>query len=165
MHFPIIFAAKYLHLIVILAAVIALAIKDSSTRRKIIKLGVLALPASYLTAKILSHFFYNPRPFVVEHTTPLISHAANNGFPSDHTLLAMTVAATFFIYDRRIGTMLAILSLAVGLGRILTRVHYPIDVSASAVIAFLITYSCYLILKKVKFLDVFLDKVLKTFRI
>ena len=98
----IIFSANYLYFFVIGIAVLSLLILDNSAKKNIIKLALLTLPASFIIAKVLNAIFYNPRPFVVEHVQPLIQHATDNGFPSDHTLLTMTVAAIVFVYHKRL---------------------------------------------------------------
>ena len=42
-----------------------------------------------------------PRPFVVQHVAPLFPRDADNGFPSDHTLLATFFAVCVFFYSRK----------------------------------------------------------------
>ena len=74
----------------------------------------------------------SPRPFVVDHVPPLIPVATENGFRSDHTLLAMAVADVVFAFRRRAGSVLFALAALVGLGRVAAHVHHPIDVVGSA---------------------------------
>ncbi len=77
---------------------------------------------------------------MVEHVQPLITHAADNGFPSDHTLLTMTIASILFLYNKRLGIVLAILAVIVGYSRVLAKVHHPVDIFGSIVIAIIATY-------------------------
>ena len=58
-----------------------------------ISIGVIAL--------ILGHLYYNPRPFVVGNFTPLISHSVDNGFPSDHVLLASAIASILYFFSKK----------------------------------------------------------------
>lgn len=104
-------------------------------QKRIIFFGVVALPLIYCTALIASNFYDNPRPFVVEHFTPLIPHAADNGFPSDHMLLASAVAAICSFYSRRIGAILWGIALYIGVSRVYVGVHHPIDIIGSVLIA------------------------------
>ncbi len=144
----IILAAKYLYLLVILIALGWVYFKAKDKTVNIAKLIVVSFPLAYISAKTAGHFYYNARPFVVENIKPLISHAANNGFPSDHTLLSMTIASVIFVYHRKLGIFLAILSLATGYARIAAKIHHQIDVLAAAVIAIAAVYISVVFLKK-----------------
>ena len=144
----IIFCAQYLYLIIILIGVASLIFLNNVTRLSALKLTLVALPVSYLIAKLTDLFFYNPRPFVVDHVKPLFVHATDNGFPSDHTLLTTTIALIVFTYNRKIGVFLGILSLIVGFSRVLANVHHPVDILGGIVIAFIsVMFSWYLIKK------------------
>lgn len=147
----IILLAKYLFLVVILIALIWAYIIYKKKRKDLIKIlntAILSLPLAYIIAKILSHFIQDPRPFVVEHTQPLIAHAADNGFPSDHTLLTMTIAAIVFTFNKKLGIILTILSLIVGIARVMARVHHPLDILGSIVISIVSVYLVTIFLKK-----------------
>src|SRR5205085_4583351 len=69
----------------------------AATAARIVALGVLA----YLVTKVLAHVIIDPRPYVVTHTRPLIPVARDNGFPSDHVLLAAVLTAGLWWIDRR----------------------------------------------------------------
>lgn len=146
----IIFAANYLYLVIIAIALIAVFASEKTVRASIFRLTAIALPLAFLIGKIFNYIYYNPRPFVVEHIQPLIPHAANNGFPSDHTLLTMTIAGIVFIYHKRLGLILAILALTIGISRVLAKVHHPIDILGSIVIAVISVFLSWYILKRVK---------------
>ena len=145
-----IFCAKYLIIFSVAFAGASLLKLSKKEKRAIIIFGAIALPIIYLTALTASHFYNNPRPFVVEHFVPLISHDADNGFPSDHALLASAIAAIWTAYHRRIGLMLWVAALFIGLGRVAVGVHHPIDVIGSALIAGIVTCALYSILKRSK---------------
>lgn len=122
---------------------------DKKRKIQLAKLSILSLPFSYITAKILQRFINDPRPFVVNHTIkPLFHHAIDNGFPSDHTLLTMTIAAIIFAYNKKLGILLAIFSLAIGFARVAAGVHHPLDIIGAAVIAIVTTAISYIILRK-----------------
>jgi membrane-associated phospholipid phosphatase len=71
------------------------------------------------------------RPFVaMPHVLKLISHAADNGFPSDHATAAGAVAAGLFFVSWRLGAVAAVLALLVAFSRVYVGVHYPQDVAA-----------------------------------
>ena len=140
MNFLIILVAKYFFIVVILLALAAFFMTDKTQRKNILKLSFLSLPFSLIIAKILRLFIYDPRPFAVEHIQPLISHIADNGFPSDHTLLTATIAVILFQFNKKLGLILFLLSFLIGLARILAKVHHLTDILGSLGIAIFATY-------------------------
>ncbi len=105
--------------------------------------AIITLPAIYLTAKIASLLYFNPRPFVVGNFTPLIEHANNNGFPSDHTLLSGAIAMVVYFFSKKIGVFLLILAFLVGFARVLAGVHHFVDIMGSIVIAGVVSFVMY----------------------
>lgn len=138
--FVIVFIAKYLFLVSIFLYLYTVWIVSTSLRKKLLVFSFIAFPLSYIIAKILSHFIYDPRPFVVEHIKPLIAHAADNGFPSDHMLLTTTIALVVFVYNRKLGIVLILIAISIGVARVLAKIHHVEDIVGSAVIAIAATY-------------------------
>jgi undecaprenyl-diphosphatase len=93
--------------------------------------GALAL----ILSTIASHLYYDTRPFVTEHIAPIIAHAADNGFPSDHTLLTAFIGFTVLLYSRVVGSVLLLIALLIGIARVAAHIHHPIDIVGSFVIA------------------------------
>lgn len=145
----IIVGAKYLVFIVGFIAIAATLFSEKTIRNNILKLAILSFPIAFLLAFIGGHFFFDTRPFVVENTPPLIPHAADNGFPSDHTLYAMVTATIIFVYNRRIGISLTILTILIGVSRVMARVHHPVDIIGSIAIAIVATYVGWLIVRRI----------------
>lgn len=162
----IVFAAKYLYLVITLAAAAAIfAYKKTFIRRSILKLILISFPLALITARILSLFIYTSRPFVVENVKPLISHVADNGFPSDHTLLVMTISAVFLIYNRKIGIILLILSFIVGAARVLAKIHAPVDILGSTIVALASVVTAWIILERIPSIGRLLEKILSKLKI
>jgi undecaprenyl-diphosphatase len=146
----IVVGAKYVIFIIAVLAIIATLFSERTVRCNIIKLALLSFPIAFLASVIAGHLFYDTRPFVAEQSKPLISHAADNGFPSDHTLYAMVAAATIFVYGRKLGLFLGILGVLVGVFRVMAKLHYPIDIAGSIAIAIVATSLAWLILKTLR---------------
>jgi len=143
----IIFSAKYLYLV---SVIIFLWWGVVSVRRKeFILLSIFTLPVSFLISRIASVLYYNPRPFVSEHITPLLQHIADNGFPSDHALLTGTLAAIVTVFDKRIGALLWVLAIVVGGARVLAGIHHSTDIIASYVIALIALAIGYVIMYRI----------------
>ncbi len=142
-----IFGAKYLYLIVMGIALFYFLKKSEATRKRIIILSIIVLPATYLIAKIMGFFYYDPRPFVLGNFTPLIHHAPDNGFPSDHTLLTADMASVLYLFSKKTSMVLWMFTLIVGISRVYAGLHHPIDVFGSMVIAIITTVSACLLIK------------------
>jgi len=81
-------------------------------------------------AGLIGQVDYVPRPFVAEHFIPLIKHAADSSFPSDHlAALGALCGATWFA-ARRLSAATAIVAAAVAFARVYVGVHWVTDVVA-----------------------------------
>jgi undecaprenyl-diphosphatase len=117
-------------------ALLVLFIRYNNLKRlELVRLLLLSAAISYLLAKLGSALFYNPRPFVVDHMAPLIAHGNDNGFPSDHTLLASVLGFVALAFSRKLGIGLLLVATLIGTARVLAHVHHSIDVVGGFVIA------------------------------
>jgi undecaprenyl-diphosphatase len=84
--------------------------------------------------KIVSDVVQRPRPFVSRpHAMhALIAHAADPGFPSDHSLAAFAIATTLVLRLRPIGLAALVGAALLAVGRVGLGVHWPSDVLAGA---------------------------------
>lgn len=137
MEISIVFIAKYLVFVSAAIAAVFFLRQPRARQKEILLFAVILLPLSYIMAKIISCFFFNPRPFVVDNLTPLIQHAADNGFPSEHTLFGAAVAAAVFHFNKKVGMLLALLATLVGAARVLAGVHHWADILGSISIVLL----------------------------
>jgi undecaprenyl-diphosphatase len=133
MNHIIIYTAEYLYLVVLLVAAIFFFKQPRRIQKSMIVCGVIIAPVSYILAKIGGALYYDARPFVVGHFIPLIPHALDNGFPSDHMLLVSAVAMIVTFYNKRIGAVLWALALLVGIARVAAGVHHVTDIVGSIV--------------------------------
>jgi len=136
----IIFTAKYLLFASALIAILYFLKQPRQRQKEILIFAVVLLPLSYIAAKIISRFYFDPRPFAAQNFTPLIPHAADNGFPSDHTLLGAAVAFAVFRFNKKLGLFLFFLAVLIGLARILAGVHHITDIAGSLVIVLAIYF-------------------------
>ncbi len=134
-HGLIVFSAAYLYLVIVALAGLAFALANRQDKINLAYLALVALPLAYLIAKLSGLVISSPRPFLLDHIPPMVPATPDNGFPSDHTLLSMTVALLIFAVNRKFGALLIALAAAVGAGRVLAHAHHPIDVIGSTVIA------------------------------
>jgi undecaprenyl-diphosphatase len=135
-----VFLATKLHVVIMVTVLVYTLFLHKEKRNQTLLLALLTLPMAFIFGKVASLFIDNPRPFVVEGITPLIQHIADNGFPSDHTLLTATVACIIFVHNKALGSILLGLSILVGVSRVLAGVHHYLDVAGSVLIAGIATY-------------------------
>src|SRR5690348_9031192 len=130
-----IFAATYLVYMLVVASIVYVLFQKRDIQKRMVVFAIISLPITYLLAKIAGKLFYDPRPFVIQHITPLIPHAPTNGFPSDHALISFAVAWIVFLHNKKFGIIFFLGALIVGIGRVYVRVHSPIDIIGSLVIS------------------------------
>ncbi len=124
----VIFCAKYLIIgVLLIAGYVWLSTKGPKRTEMalaIISAGVLAAILTKLAGKL----YFHPRPFVTGNIKPLIAHGADNGFPSEHTVLATTLATIIYFYRRWLGLTALVIGLLIGWARVAAHVHSVVDI-------------------------------------
>lgn len=143
-----IFGAKYLYVVIVALAGVSFLMLPRNVQKRMIFLACIALPLAYLIAVAAGHLYYDPRPFVVGHFVPLVPHDPDNGFPSDHALLASSVAALFYPFRRKLSIGFFALAILVAISRVYVGVHHAVDVIGSFAIVFIATGAAWFVLKR-----------------
>src|SRR5260370_21746600 len=112
--------------------------------------AALVLPLVYLVSLLGGALYYDPRPFVVEHFAPLIPHKPSNGFPSDHVLWSAATAAIIFPSNDYLSLILWLLTILFGAARVHAGVHHPIDIVGSMLMAIVVAFIVYVIVRRMK---------------
>ena len=141
--------AKYLFLVIVFLTLGYFFMQKRAVQKRILFFALISLPLTFIIAKILSMFYYDPRPFVSYHFTPLIPHDVTNGFPSDHALLSFGLSFLLFFFNKKVGACVLFLGILVGIARIYVGVHSLIDITGSFFIAFVVAFSTHLIVKRI----------------
>ncbi len=125
--------AQYLYLVIVVASICVCFLLKK--KKEFLVFAASSFVLSYIIAKILNKVIISPRPQFTDHIQPLIKVASDNGFPSDHTLLSMSIALVVLVYNKKIGSILLVLAALVGISRVLAHAHHWIDVFGSIGIA------------------------------
>lgn len=135
MHTLTLYTAKYLVFIIILIAFAYWLTLPKKQKINLVIFGFFAALIALILAKVGAALYYDPRPFVTHHVTPIYPHGPDNGFPSDHTLLGSFVAVSVYYMNKKLGIGLFVLAALVGISRVAGRIHSPIDIIGSMVFA------------------------------
>jgi len=139
----IIFCAQYLLLVVAVGWVVTGVKQPKERRLHYVAATAIACVVAVVVSRIASKLYYDPRPFVTQHIKPLIAHAADNGFPSDHALFTMTISAVVYLYSKQVALVMLLATLLVGIARVLAHVHSPVDIIAAWLIGVLAAFAGY----------------------
>lgn len=144
-----IFVAKYLVGFSIVIGGFYFLVQPRLLRKKILLLAIISGLLAGVIALIASRLYVDPRPFVVGNFIPLIAHAPDNGFPSDHALLTGWIASVVFAYRKRVGLLLWGIAILVGVARVYVGVHHPIDIIGAFVICLVATVVGYRLTERI----------------
>ncbi len=147
MNLVIIFIARYLYLFVLVASAVFFILRPRKIQKDMIVCGITVAPLAYVISRIAGFLYYNPRPFVVGHFIPLIAHAADNGFPSDHVLLAGAVATIIWFYNKKLSAVLLAFAILIGWARVYSGIHHAADIIGSLIIVLVSGLAYYAVMR------------------
>ena len=82
-----------------------------------------------------------PRPYVTFGVNPLTAtEPFGPTFPSQHTVVSFAIAFTIWLHDKKMGVLFIVAAFGVGMGRILSNAHFPLDVIGGVAIGISIAY-------------------------
>ncbi len=146
-----IFLAKYLIYLIILIFIFNILFKLDGLKKKI-SLSLLTMFSVIISRGVLTEvirFFYNaPRPLDNPNIQSLIGHESGFSFPSGHMAFLIPIALWSFSINKKLGIWLSVLTLLVGIGRIISGVHYPVDIWGGIVVGIIGFYFARFLFRK-----------------
>lgn len=110
-----------------------------------------AAASAWTLATIVKSYITAPRPFMMfENVRPLFLHGGLDSFPSGHAMFFGALATSLFFTHKRIGILYFIVALIVGLARVASGIHFPIDIFVGYIFGIIIAIIFRLIFKKIK---------------
>lgn len=101
----------------------------------------LAVLSAWIISEALKRIFPTQRPFVVSGQDPLtLTWPLDSSFPSAHASSAFALALSLRKSDKRLFFLYFIFAIIVSFGRVVSRVHYVVDVFAGAFIGILTVF-------------------------
>ncbi len=99
--------------------------------------------------QFLVHAFHEPRPYdVLSNVLVLARRSADYSFPSDHAVMAGSVAAGLFLANRRLGIVTVVLALLMAFARVYVGAHWPGDVMVGLVVGAAISLAGFLVVRR-----------------
>ncbi|HEV2262061.1 MAG TPA: phosphatase PAP2 family protein [Candidatus Rubrimentiphilum sp.] len=96
--------------------------------------AILAGLVTIAFVKIAGVAFFHARPFVAGARSPLVSHAADNSFPSDHLAACGLAIGYLWTRNRTFAVVAGCCAVLIGAARVLAGLHWPVDVIAGALL-------------------------------
>lgn len=88
--------------------------------------------------------FAIPRPFLqFPEITPLFYYGGYNSFPSGHATLFAGLATAITLVHRKIGIFFIVVALLIGVTRIISGVHFPVDIVFGWLLGSYVSYITY----------------------
>jgi len=112
------------------------------TRKLKVFQAILAITASVLSwviALFVKSQIPQPRPFQTNGYPPLtLTVPGDFAFPSAHTAAIFGLATFIWLANRKLGIIFFVFAVIVSLGRIISNVHFPVDVAGGALVGMFI---------------------------
>ena len=125
---------------IMFGSVIFVWFSDGKIKKEQILHAILAAAIAWGIAQIIKKLFPSERPFELNGAVPSTLFVPKDGaFPSGHTAAAFALSVTFFLHDKKLGSIYLISSLLIGLARVAGNVHYPVDILGGAILGSLIS--------------------------
>ncbi len=132
-HFSLVtFLASFLIWLMFLALLGIFNFKKGADRKQLFFILLVSL-LSWALAEAVKKFLPIPRPFQVNGFLPLtFTHPTDSSFPSGHAAAAFGLVTGLFLTKRKTGIFFFFPASLVAVGRVLSNVHYPVDVLGGA---------------------------------
>ena len=135
------FIASILLWLMFLGLVILWIINGRIKKKQVLHTFLASVIASAIS-QMIKEIYPIPRPYHINGSqilTLTLSHYEGS-FPSSHTAMAFAIAFSIYLHTKNLGVIFMICAFLVGLGRVLSNVHYFTDVLGGAVVGVLVAY-------------------------
>lgn len=126
---------------ILFAGLFVLWIVDGKIKKEQILHALFSLILAWAVAEIIKALFPTTRPFVTNGKFPLtLTVPGGASFPSGHTAAVFALAVSIWLHKKKLGLWYIVGAVLVGIARILSNVHYPIDILGGAVLGILTSF-------------------------
>lgn len=106
---------------------------------------------SWIITSICKEIFQIPRPFVrFDDVHLLIQNESYFSFPSNHASFFASLAVSMYFINKKAGIIFGILAILIGVSRVVTGVHFPVDILVGWTIGALVSFVVYKVFKRLR---------------
>ncbi len=134
--------SKPAFIIIYFVGIITLLLKGGNGIAKVIAVPFFTLLFNTTLRKILN----KPRPFLRGDIEKLVDHKASGSFPSNHACSSMIISLSYLIIYPSLVPLFVLFAFFTGISRVMTGIHYPLDVVCGWLISLLSGLTFFLIL-------------------
>lgn len=91
-----------------------------------------------VSAEILKGVFFVLRPFQTDSEVSNLFYATGYAFPSSHATFFMALAFSIYFLHKKMGIILIVCAVLIGIARVMAGVHYPLDILGGYVLGIII---------------------------
>lgn len=115
---------------------------DGRFRKEQVLHAIMSTVLAWVITQMIKGLFPTLRPFEMNGNPPLtITIPGDGAFPSAHTAAAFALATTMWLHNKKEGMIFVVVALAIGLGRVLGNVHFPLDIIGGAVLGVIVAFA------------------------
>ena len=151
----VVFFADYLQYALLAIFILFLYLGNYQNRQKLqifLTVSVSMLIARFGVTNLIRFLYPRPRPFIDYQVNQLIPEGIN-GFPSGHAALFFALAAAIYFYNKKWGAWFFTAAVLMGLARVTSGVHYPLDILGGAAVGILSAFAVFYFVRKIKAID------------
>lgn len=142
-----VFFAKYLPYLMVVALIYWLFQSESRKRLFVFaELTIAAILARGLVTEWIRFAYYNPRPFEALGIQNLIPESGAS-FPSGHMTFLFSLGLILWFYNRKFGWWFIGSAFIVGVARVISGVHWPLDILGGMAVGVLSAFLVHRLLK------------------
>ena len=109
---------------------------------------------SWALVVILKWIISSPRPFLYfDAINPLFYYGGYDSFPSGHATFFSALATALYFYHPRIGRLYFVIAIIIGTARVISGIHFPIDIFAGFALGILSTFAIHHMLKEARIVN------------
>ncbi|MFA6436826.1 MAG: phosphatase PAP2 family protein [Candidatus Paceibacterota bacterium] len=113
------------------------------SRYSLIAIGLIST-FSWVAAVLIKTLHFTERPYLNKKTKILLKKKKNDpAFPSGHAAPLFAAGTIIFYFSPIFGSVVLVMGLIVGICRIITGLHWPIDIVGGAVLGWLLSFLLY----------------------
>ncbi|HEC30538.1 MAG TPA: phosphatase PAP2 family protein [Candidatus Yonathbacteria bacterium] len=95
-------------------------------------------------ARLIKTGFPVDRPFdALDSVVPLFEPSSSGAFPSAHAAFFAATATALYFYHKKLGVIFFVLAIAIGIARIVSGVHWPVDIVGGLILGMVIAIFIY----------------------